>query len=217
MIEHAGQVEGIAHLGRHEPEKLEPKSPSPQQVCVTAPDLPRAGATQSKPNSLLVKAVYLVEELGHLLDLVDHDEVGAASANDLRKLLRARGQGTKRGRSQQVHPKAVAVQRPQKRRLPRLPRTPEEKGLLPSGREDDSTRVSHTCHLHEIRKLNNRYTCSAWVALALGVSERAVDQELFVSAGHVASWEQAQARWLERHGCDDFHNCTKLLNPGPWP
>jgi hypothetical protein len=33
----------------------------------------------------------------------------------------------------------------------------------------------------------------------------------------ITVWEEARARWLERHGCDDFHNCTKLLNPDPWP
>jgi len=33
----------------------------------------------------------------------------------------------------------------------------------------------------------------------------------------ITVWEAARARWLQRHGCDDFHNCTKLLDPDPWP
>jgi hypothetical protein len=30
-------------------------------------------------------------------------------------------------------------------------------------------------------------------------------------------WSKARQRWLDRHGCTSFNNCTKLLNPDPWP
>lgn len=30
-------------------------------------------------------------------------------------------------------------------------------------------------------------------------------------------WEAARQRWLDRHGCTSFGECTKLMNPDPWP
>lgn len=30
-------------------------------------------------------------------------------------------------------------------------------------------------------------------------------------------WDKARQRWLDRHGCTSFDNCSKLTNPDPWP
>ena len=30
-------------------------------------------------------------------------------------------------------------------------------------------------------------------------------------------WDSARQRWLERHGCTSFDDCTRLLDPEPWP
>ena len=131
--EHPVEVEVVPDLTGGQATQLIPQRAPAEQVRATVAHLPRARPAQREAQpSILNQPVDLVEEGGHLLDLVDDHlpgRVGAGGFELFAQRLGAACVATKLVGFEQVDPYAVGIALPEQGALACLARPPEEERL----------------------------------------------------------------------------------------
>ena len=139
VVQHAGQVEAVADLGRGQPPQLEPQRAPTEEIRGAPPHLPGARSAQREMDAaVLDQPMHLVEQGRRLLDLVDHHlpaRRGPGRLDLLAQPLRVGHVAAELVHLEQVDPTCVRVTLPQQRRLAGLARTPQEERVLARWRE----------------------------------------------------------------------------------